>query len=87
MRVEYRKDAIYIMDNMIPGAGGYPVGIGGKALLMLSGGIDSPVAGYLTMKRCVDIECIHYASPPYTNEMAREEIKNKLSVSWLKNNN
>ena len=72
VRVEYRKDAIYIMDNMIPGAGGYPVGIGGKALLMLSGGIDSPVAGYLTMKRGVDLECIHYASPPYTNELARE---------------
>lgn len=74
VRVEYRKDAIYIMDNMIPGAGGYPVGIGGKALLMLSGGIDSPVAGYLTMKRGVDLECIHYASPPYTNEMAREKV-------------
>jgi len=80
VRVEYRKDAIYIMDNMIPGAGGYPVGIGGKALLMLSGGIDSPVAGYLTMKRGVDIECIHYASPPYTNEMAREKVLDLVNV-------
>ena len=80
VRVEYRKDAIYIMDNMIPGAGGYPVGIGGKALLMLSGGIDSPVAGYLTMKRGVDLECIHYASPPYTNEMAREKVLDLVNV-------
>lgn len=80
VRVEYRKDAIYIMDNMIPGAGGYPVGIGGKALLMLSGGIDSPVAGYLAMKRGVDIECIHYASPPYTNEMAREKVLDLVNV-------
>lgn len=80
VRVEYRNDAIYIMDNMIPGAGGYPVGIGGKALLMLSGGIDSPVAGYLTMKRGVDIECIHYASPPYTNEMAREKVLDLVNV-------
>jgi len=62
------------MDNVIYGAGGYPVGIGGKALLMLSGGIDSPVAGYLTLKRGVDIECIHYASPPYTNDLAKEKV-------------
>ena len=66
--VEIRHDAIYVMTNVIKGAGGYPVGIGGKALLMLSGGIDSPVAGYLTLKRGVDIECVHFAAPPYTNE-------------------
>ena len=60
--------------NVIKGAGGYPVGIGGKALLMLSGGIDSPVAGYLTLKRGVDIECVHFAAPPYTNEFAREKV-------------
>lgn len=72
--VEIRTDAFYVMDNVIRGAGGYPVGVGGKALLMLSGGIDSPVAGYLTLKRGVDIECIHYASPPYTNPQAREKV-------------
>lgn len=72
--VEIRTDAIYIMDNTIKGVGGYPVGIGGKALLMLSGGIDSPVAGYLTMKRGVDIECIHFAAPPYTNIQARQKV-------------
>lgn len=72
--VEIRHDAIYVMDNVIKGAGGYPVGIGGKAMLMLSGGIDSPVAGYLTLKRGVDIECVHFAAPPYTNEFAREKV-------------
>lgn len=72
--VEIRYDAIYVMDNIIKGAGGYPVGVGGKALLMMSGGIDSPVAGYLTLKRGVDLECIHFAAPPYTNELAREKV-------------
>ncbi|MDD8048935.1 MAG: tRNA 4-thiouridine(8) synthase ThiI [Thomasclavelia sp.] len=72
--VEIRNDAYYVMDNTIKGAGGYPVGVGGKALLMLSGGIDSPVAGYLTMKRGVNIECIHFAAPPYTNEQARQKV-------------
>lgn len=80
IKVELRKECTYIMDNVIMGAGGYPVGIGGKALLMLSGGIDSPVAGYLTLKRGVDIECIHYASPPYTNELAREKVLDLVDV-------
>ena len=74
IQVELRKECTYVMDNVIQGAGGYPVGIGGKALLMMSGGIDSPVAGYLTLKRGVDIECIHFAAPPYTNELAREKV-------------
>ena len=80
IQVELRKECTYVMDNVIQGAGGYPVGIGGKALLMLSGGIDSPVAGYLTLKRGVDIECIHYASPPYTNELAREKVLDLVDV-------
>ena len=63
-----------MMADTIKGAGGYPVGMGGKALLMLSGGIDSPVAGYLTMKRGVEIECIHYASPPYTSSSAQKKV-------------
>jgi len=80
IKVELRKEFTYIMDNVILGAGGYPVGIGGKALLMLSGGIDSPVAGYLTLKRGVDIECIHYASPPYTSDLAREKVLDLVDV-------
>ncbi len=80
VKVEFKKDYSYIMDNVIKGAGGYPVGVGGKALLMLSGGIDSPVAGYLMMKRGIDIECIHYASPPYTSEQAREKVLDLVNV-------
>lgn len=80
VNVELRKGYTYVMDNVIKGAGGYPVGIGGKALLMLSGGIDSPVAGYLTLKRGVDIECIHYASPPYTSEQAKEKVLDLVDV-------
>jgi len=80
VKVELRKECTYVMDNVMMGAGGYPVGIGGKALLMLSGGIDSPVAGYLTLKRGVDIECIHYASPPYTSDLAREKVLDLVDV-------
>lgn len=80
VKVELRKEFTYVMDNVIMGAGGYPVGIGGKALLMLSGGIDSPVAGYLTLKRGVDIECIHYASPPYTSDQAKEKVLDLVNV-------
>lgn len=73
--VEVRDDFTYIMVETILGAGGYPVGVGGKALLMLSGGIDSPVAGWLTMKRGVKIEAIHYASMPYTSQEALNKVK------------
>ena len=74
LMVEVRQFDTYIMPNKIKGAGGYPVGIGGKAMVMLSGGIDSPVATYLMMKRGVTVECIHYASPPYTSSQARKKV-------------
>ncbi len=74
IQVEVHTFDTYMMTNKIIGAGGYPVGVGGKALVMLSGGIDSPVASYLTMKRGVAIECIHYASPPYTSNAALEKV-------------
>lgn len=74
MQIEIHQQDTYIMVDRIQGAGGYPVGVGGKALVMLSGGIDSPVASYLTMKRGVAIECIHYASPPYTSQRAQEKV-------------
>lgn len=67
LRVEIRKDAAYISYEEIKGAGGLPVGTSGKGILMLSGGIDSPVAGYLALKRGVEIEALHFASPPYTS--------------------
>lgn len=74
IQIEIHQDDTYIMTSKIAGAGGYPVGVGGKALVMLSGGIDSPVAGYLTMKRGVMMECIHYASPPYTSVAAQDKV-------------
>ncbi|WP_162012597.1 tRNA uracil 4-sulfurtransferase ThiI [Streptococcus sp. S784/96/1] len=67
LKVEIRDEAAYISHEEIKGAGGLPVGTSGKGMLMLSGGIDSPVAGYLALKRGVDIEAVHFASPPYTS--------------------
>lgn len=72
----------YISDEKIIGNGGYPTGVNGKALVMLSGGIDSPVCAYLTQKRGVKVEAIHFASPPYTSKQARDkvlELARKLS--------
>lgn len=67
LRVEIRQDATYLSFEDIKGAGGMPVGTAGRGHLMLSGGIDSPVAGYLALKRGVEIEAVHFASPPYTS--------------------
>ncbi|KGR76759.1 tRNA uracil 4-sulfurtransferase ThiI [Ureibacillus sinduriensis] len=75
LRIEVRQDAIYMMAQIIQGAGGMPVGSNGKSLLMLSGGIDSPVAGYLLMKRGVRLEAIHFFSPPYTSDNSLEKVK------------
>ena len=66
LSIEVRQEGTYIFSHTYLGAGGYPLGIAGKSMHMLSGGIDSPVAAYLMMKRGVTIECIHFASPPYT---------------------
>lgn len=75
LRIEVREDAVYMMAQVVQGAGGMPVGSNGKSLLMLSGGIDSPVAGYLMMKRGVRLEAIHFFSPPYTSDNALEKVK------------
>lgn len=75
LRVEVRQDAVYMMAQIIQGAGGMPVGSNGKSLLMLSGGIDSPVAGYLMMKRGVRLEAIHFYSPPYTSQNSLQKVK------------
>ncbi|MEH7115337.1 tRNA uracil 4-sulfurtransferase ThiI [Neobacillus niacini] len=74
VKIEVLSDAIYISCENILGAGGLPVGSSGKAMLMLSGGIDSPVAGYLTMKRGVEIEAVHFFSPPFTSERSKEKV-------------
>lgn len=78
LNVEIRKEGTYIYTDEIKGPGGYPVGVQGKGLLMLSGGIDSPVAGYLAMKRGVNIEAIYFDSPPHTSVEAKNKVK-KLS--------
>ena len=75
MRVEIRIDGAYLSYETIQGAAGLPVGTSGKGMLMLSGGIDSPVAGYFAMKRGVEIEAVHFASPPYTSEQALQKAK------------
>lgn len=72
--VEVREKDAYIHKRQLPGAGGIPVGTGGRAALLLSGGIDSPVAGYMMAKRGLELIAVHFASPPYTSERARQKV-------------
>ena len=74
VRVEVRENAAYVSAGSFKGAGGMPVGTNGKGLLLLSGGIDSPVAGYMMAKRGVKIEAVHFESFPYTSERAKEKV-------------
>ena len=74
INIEIRKEATYVYNDEIKGLGGYPVGIQGKGLLMLSGGIDSPVAGFLSLKRGVNIECLYFESPPHTSIQAKNKV-------------
>lgn len=80
LSIEVRQEAAYIFCKTYLGAGGYPLGVGGKTMHMLSGGIDSPVAAYLMMKRGVSIECIHFASPPYTQMGVIYKLEDLLKV-------
>ena len=75
VRIDVRRDHLMVSLKTIQGAGGLPVGTSGRVMLMLSGGIDSPVAGYLAMKRGMEIQCVHFASPPYTSPQALEKTK------------
>ena len=68
------RDEIYIYSEIIPGPGGMPVGTNGKAMLLLSGGIDSPVAGYMIAKRGVGLEATYFHAPPYTSERAKQKV-------------
>lgn len=68
------REKIYIYSQVIPGAGGMPVGTNGKAMLLLSGGIDSPVAGYMIAKRGVKIDAVYFHAPPYTSERAKQKV-------------
>ena len=79
VHIEIREET-YIYLNEIKGAGGYPVGIQGKGILMLSGGIDSPVAGYLALKRGIDIDCLYFDSPPHTSLEAKNKVVKLASI-------
>lgn len=74
IHIEIRMEGTFIYLDEIKGIGGYPVGVQGKGLLMLSGGIDSPVAGYLSLKRGVDLECLYFESPPHTSIEAKNKV-------------
>lgn len=83
VRVEIRDFGAYIHAGAIAGAGGMPVGSNGRAGLLISGGIDSPVAGYMIAKRGVKLVAIHFASPPYTSELARQKVLDLLKIVSL----
>lgn len=78
--IEVRKEGVYVFGQTIPMAGGLPVGSSGKGMVMLSGGIDSPVCAYLAMKRGVKVELMHFHSFPYTSERAKEKVVDLASV-------
>ena len=79
VQVEIRKKA-FIYLNDYPGPGGLPVGTGGRGILLVSGGIDSPVAGWMMLKRGIDVIPLHFSSPPYTNERSLEKVKDVVGV-------
>ena len=74
VNVEIRDQMAYVHGPAEPGAGGLPTGVGGRAMVLLSGGIDSPVAAYMMAKRGVEIECVHFFSYPYTSELAKDKV-------------
>lgn len=86
VNIEIRNNAVYVYFNGELGIGGYPVGIAGKGLLMLSGGIDSPVAGYMAIKRGVKLECLYFESPPHTSLEAKNKVKELAKKLALYNN-
>jgi len=74
IEVEVRQEGVFLCSERIAGPGGLPVGIAGRALLLLSGGIDSPVAGWMLMKRGVAVDAVYFHSPPYVGEKAKEKV-------------
>jgi len=72
--VEVRQEGVYVFSDIVYGPGGFPLGSNGKAMLMLSGGIDSPVAGWQAMRRGLRIEAVHFHSYPYTSERAKQKV-------------
>ena len=84
VHIEIRDDAAYVHGPAEEGAGGLPIGMGGVAVSLLSGGIDSPVSSYMIAKRGVKLEMVHFFSPPYTSDEAKEKVLSlaKLLVPW-----
>ena len=82
--MEIREKYAYVHTPSVPGAGGLPIGMGGVAVSLLSGGIDSPVSSYMIAKRGVKLEMVHFFSPPYTSDEAKEKVLSlaKLLVPW-----
>jgi thiamine biosynthesis protein ThiI len=74
LRVEIRDQGTYIFNEVIPAVGGFPLGTNGKAMLLLSGGIDSPVAAWSSMRRGLEVECVHFYSYPFTSQRAKEKV-------------
>ncbi len=80
IHVEIAESSAYVYAHEYPGCGGYPLGMNGKVLLLLSGGIDSPVAAYSLLRRGIKVECIHFAAPPYTSEAVIDKLKDLIGV-------
>ncbi|CAM4448123.1 tRNA uracil 4-sulfurtransferase ThiI [Paenibacillus phoenicis] len=80
LRVEIREQGTYLFCEVIPGAGGFPLGSNGKAMLLLSGGIDSPVAGWSALRRGLEIECVHFHSYPFTSKKAEQKVIDLANV-------
>ena len=80
LKIEIREDYTYIYHKEIKASGGYPVSVAGRGVLMLSGGIDSPVAAYLAMKRGIKVECVYFESPPHTSIMAKNKVKKLVEL-------
>ncbi len=80
LKIEIRENNTYIYSKEIEASGGYPIGVAGKGILMLSGGIDSPVAGYMAMKRGIKLECLYFESPPHTSPQALNKVKKLVEI-------
>ena len=74
VRIEIRAEDCYVYDEVLPCGGGLPVGTSGRAMLLLSGGIDSPVAGWMAMKRGIKLAAVHFYSYPFTREPAKQKV-------------
>ena len=84
VHIEIRDDAAYVHGPSVPGAGGLPIGMGGRAVSLLSGGIDSPVSSWMMARRGVELEMVHFVSPPYTSQQAQDKVLElaRLLTAW-----